>query len=100
MRAGFAVLIALALSAPASAQSSRATCLEYASTVAELSTQYRQMLDAINAVPLGSLVNSLEGDQQQAALALNDAHQVMRPALQAYVERLEDLTYSLQTCLR
>ncbi|NGP18924.1 hypothetical protein [Devosia aurantiaca] len=88
------------LATPVAAQSDKGKCAELAASMSALSAHYRTILEELTDVPTGSVVNSLDGTQQEAALAWNDAHVALRPVLTAYVERLEDLTYSLQTCRR
>lgn len=96
------VLIALmALGAgPAAAQTDKAACSRALEMVTQLTATYRGVLDALNALPVNSVVATLQGEERALATKMADAHQSVRPVLTQYVESLEDLNYALQKCRR
>lgn len=100
MRCLIVMMVAVAMTGSAAAQSNKNVCRDFLEPVAQMAEAYRALADQTNSFPVGTAVNGLSGDQKEAAEAMAASHAALRPILNEYTERLEDLAYSLRVCLR
>ena len=85
---------------PSASQSKKANCRELLTAIAERTAAFRAITDSTNQFPISTVASSLSEQEKERAEAAAETHAELRPILTKYAEQLEDLTYSLQTCLR